>query len=212
MGLSPFETLPPVSSSLHQASVHSVGIQAASSSLLEVSSVVIAVLALGWTVTAAVRQWPRIRVVRRQDARVGGISSKPGEQYTFIATVVNMGTEAVTIEDVGWQCTSGGFSQITVHRLRLDAMNVKGPEVPCRVEGHGTATWEIGGEIICSQFGRLDENELYAWAHRFAGRRGWPWSDQRRFGLRTYESDRMPSPCPIAIREHRERMKLGSGD
>jgi hypothetical protein len=148
-------------------------------------------------------------VVRRQDATIvmGRPAGPPGEPYTFIATVVNLGSEAVTIEDVGWRCDSGGYSEVSVHRLRQEPkQTVDGPDLPCQVEGRGTATWRIPGTTICSRFGGIEDSTLYAWAHRFASRRPWPWPEQRRIGLKVIESDGMASPCPVAIREYRARL------
>jgi len=190
-----------------------------SSLAVEVSAAVIAGLAFLWAVLTTVMRWPRVTVIARKNVwlTTGASPSRPGGQYRLLATVLNKGSEPITIEDVGWGSTLGGFSELSVGLQLEDAPeSVEGPSLPCRIQGRDSATWEIAGSAICAKFGGTEKSELYAWAHRFAGHRRlpwgekkrlWPWPEERRIARKTVRSDRFENPCAIAILEHRERQK-----
>jgi hypothetical protein len=122
---------------------------------LGISTAVAAAGALIWRINTWRLQRPQLAVTWQNDLRTGeGLSG-----YDFRVVVANLGSEAITVNDAGLR--SGDYSPLSIRMLRHDGVEVTGPQVPCRVKGHGTRTWELPGTLIAD---RLPGPTLAAWA------------------------------------------------
>src|ERR1700722_12071202 len=159
----------------------------------------LAVVALSWTIVSTALGWPRIRVARSANVRltIGSSPSPPlaGSQYSFLITVINLGSEAATIEDVGFRVRSKGFANISVQQLRGEGVPmIIGADLPCRIDGHGTGTWTVPGPLFFARLARDGDGEVFAWAERYAWRPDWPWRAKQRVSRRRVESETFPYP------------------
>ncbi|MFA4080453.1 hypothetical protein ONA92_01900 [Mycobacteroides salmoniphilum] len=85
-------------------------------------------------------------------------------QDRFDIIVVNSGAEATTVSNVGIRSVDRS-RVIDVEQERRDAgAIIAGPELPARVEAHGSLTWIID-EALTSRFPR--GTKLIGYAHRY---------------------------------------------
>ncbi|CAM4205432.1 hypothetical protein MYSE111917_16595 [Mycobacterium senriense] len=138
-----------------------------------------------WKFVETYIRWPRLGVDLRQSVTVtvaftlattttmGGPPpqktptqpSEPGppNQDRFDIIVVNSGAEATTVFNVGIR-SADGSQRIDVLWEREHGREISGPELPARVEAHGTLTWTIDHELT-SRYPR--GTKLVGWAHRW---------------------------------------------
>jgi hypothetical protein len=84
-------------------------------------------------------------------------------QDRFDIIVVNSGAEATTVSDVGIRSVDRSRT-IDVQRERESGQVIDGPDLPARVEAHGSLTWTIEPELT-SRFPR--GTKLVGYAHRY---------------------------------------------
>lgn len=111
-----------------------------------------------WKFVETYIRWPRLGVDLRQTVTVGN-----PHQDRFDIIVVNSGAEATTVFNVGIRSLDRS-RRIDVLYEREQGQQILGPELPARVEEHGTLTWTIDHELTM-RFPR--GTKLIGWAHRW---------------------------------------------
>lgn len=155
-----------------------------------------------WKFVETYIRWPRLGVDLRQSVTIfpapAIIKLNPGvgEDATdippepqsgpttdrFDIIVVNSGAEATTVSNVG--IGSVDRSRVTdVQRERENGEVIDGPQLPARVEAHGSLTWTIQPELT-SRFPR--GTKLVGYAHRY--RRYHKYPKRRRNTIHLYET------------------------
>ena len=82
-------------------------------------------------------QRPRIKVLQGREMHMGKTDDEI-VTVTYVATVVNIGNAAVTIDEIAWENRSPHF-WIPVND---DLENTDRPIMPLRLEGNGHVTWK----------------------------------------------------------------------
>jgi hypothetical protein len=164
-----------------------------------------------WKFVETYIRWPRLGVVLRQtvfvtahlgvnlklSASLGDVANQDvaeqsttstppepesGAQDRFELIVVNSGAEATTVSNVGIRSADSSLD-INVQREPDNGQAITGPELPARVEAHGSLIWNIGPELT-SRFAK--GTKLVGYAHRYRRFRKYPkW---RRNMIRLYET------------------------
>ncbi|MGR6978366.1 hypothetical protein [Mycobacteroides abscessus] len=156
-----------------------------------------------WKLAETYIRWPRLGVMLRQKVNVcptpasvvlsvgpsfGGqppsVPVTPPEptpsQDWFDIIVVNSGAEATTVSNVGIRSVDRS-RVIDVEQERRDrGVVISGPELPARVEAHGSLTWIID-DTLTSRFPR--GTKLIGYAHRYRKYCKWPKSRQNTIEL-----------------------------
>jgi hypothetical protein len=156
-----------------------------------------------WKFVETYIRWPRLGVDLRQTVTLSPapaiirLNAGAGEQDAagtlpepqsgpttdrFDIIVVNSGAEATTISNVGIRSVDRS-RVIEVQRERENGQEIVGPELPARVEAHGSLTWTIQPEFT-SRFPR--GTKLVGYAHRY--RRYHKYPKWRRNTIRLYET------------------------
>jgi hypothetical protein len=135
---------------------------------------VLSVLSLASSLLLAWVRWPRIDVELNQTVIVDG-----SNRDALRLAVINRGAEAMTIRNIG--LTIEGGSRKLDHQelvmLRLNGLSEAplptGPDLPCRVEGHGCLVWVYTEEMLATSF--VKGNLMHPYADRYKLFRLWPW-------------------------------------
>jgi hypothetical protein len=156
-----------------------------------------------WKFMETYIRWPRLGVTLRQTVSVTlnikvtpsvgeqpeqqtGDPSLPGpesgHQDRFDIIVVNSGAEATTVSNVGIRSVDRSRI-IDVERERESGTTIDGPDLPARVEAHGSLTWIIQPNLT-SRFPR--GTKLIGYAHRY--RRFHKHPKWRQNTIRLYET------------------------
>lgn len=159
-----------------------------------------------WKLAETYIRWPRLGITVRQNVNVcptpasviltvdpsfGGqppsVSVTPPEptpsQDRFALIVVNSGAEAMTVSSIGIRSVDRSRA-IDVEQERRDrGVAIAGPELPARVEAHGSLTWIID-DTLTSRFPR--GTELIGYAHR--DRKYYKWPKSRQNTIKLYET------------------------
>ncbi|MFA4051150.1 hypothetical protein [Mycobacteroides chelonae] len=163
----------------------------------------ISVATFVWKFVETYIRWPRLGIMLRQkiillpapalipvNTGIGGpppSAAAPPEpqpsQDWFDIIVVNSGAEATTVSNIGIRSVDRS-RVIDVEQERRDrGVVIAGPELPARVEAHGSLTWIID-HTLTSRFPR--GTELIGYAHRYRKYHKWPkW---RQNTIKIYET------------------------
>lgn len=118
-------------------------------SVISVAALILSGLALLVDVALWRRTRPRVAVMLRKDTTVYVGSHI---ERVFHVTVVNGGSAAVTVNDVGFVGDDPAMGDVTVDRLRRSGHEVIGPALPHRIDGDGVEDWGIDGRHLSRQF------------------------------------------------------------
>ena len=170
-----------------------ISISAVAAAEVGTATAVTAWIALGisvgtflWKLAETYIRWPRLGVMLRQKVILSlapaciTLTANPGiggpppsvaappelrpSQDWFDIIVVNSGAEATTVSNIGIRSVDRS-RVIDVEQERRDrGVVIAGPELPARVEAHGSLTWIIDGTLT-SRFPR--GTELIGYAHRY---------------------------------------------
>ncbi len=114
---------------------------------LSVAGFVLSIVANVWNFGLTFVRWPRVSVETRAHLFV---TSGPS-QNKIVLTVINRGSEAVTVSDIGLRAEDGGqwrgFEYDDLHNPHLLP---SGDPLPVRVEGHGAMRWIYGPEQLAA--------------------------------------------------------------
>jgi hypothetical protein len=134
---------------------------------LSVAGFVLAIIANLWTFALTWVRWPRVSVETRAYLYVGTVPIEPKDK--FFLTVINRGTEAITISDIGVRAEDNSQRRdFEYDHLHCPNRLPEGSELPVRVEGHGALRW-IYGPPQLAEFPPRTKVRGYA---RFIGRSG----------------------------------------
>lgn len=146
----------------------------------------ISVATLVWKLVETCIRWPRLGIMLRQTVTLSpgsitltvspGIGGPPSSvaappepkpsasQDRFDLIVVNSGAEATTVSNVGIRSVDRS-RVIDVEKERRDTgAIIVGPDLPARVEAHGSLKWIID-EALTSRFPR--GTKIIGYAHRY---------------------------------------------
>ena len=107
----------------------------------------LSVLALAWNITSTVLKWPRLNAITRMRHNFL-IGNDERTEHRFQVVVINDGGEPTTISDVGLLMADGNAT-VRAASLQNDP-RVDGPELPARIEGHGSLTWTFDDELTAN--------------------------------------------------------------
>lgn len=129
----------------------------------------ISLFTLGLNAWMAWVRWPRLAVIIYPTVtHPGHEGGRITESYKLIA--LNQGAEATTVVNVGLR--GGGFDVDFTRESELNgAAGLRGPELPLRIEGHGSAAWVVD-ESWLERFPYRTEIDGYA--HRYKNFRKYP--------------------------------------
>ena len=106
---------------------------------LSVAGFVLSIVANVWSFGLTFVRWPRVSVETR--AHIVLVPGGPN-QDKIVLTVINRGSEAVTVSDIGLHAEEGGqwrgFEYDDLHQPRFVP---SGDPLPVRLEGHGALRW-----------------------------------------------------------------------
>ena len=106
-----------------------------------VAAFVISVASLGWNLWNA---RPRVSVVLTMWTTVTVGADRASVRCRVV--MINRGGAATTVADAGvWPV--GPYQRVSADELRSKGQLVAGPELPCRVEGHGGTHWDFEDEL-----------------------------------------------------------------
>lgn len=129
-------------------------------------ALVLSLVALAWNVFTAWIRWPRIGVVMRQSVQVtagfGSATSSPPRD-TYYLVVVNNGAEAASIANAGIRSEDSAV-KVDIENRRDNGIEVSGPDLPARIEAHGTLVWTLTYDLL-GNFNR--GTQLVGYAHRY---------------------------------------------
>jgi hypothetical protein len=155
---------------------------------LAIGALVVSGVSLGWNVVTATLAFPRVAVAMRKHVSVNVVPAEPDSsttRYRFRVSVINIGGAATTIADIGLRPDpSTGTPSLSVEKLRTDGETVTGPELPGRLEGHGSMSWDFKTEHLVNI---PDGVPFYAYAERYKPIRRWV-PRRRRTMIKSYES------------------------
>jgi hypothetical protein len=152
---------------------------------LSVAGFVLAVIANLWNFGLTSIRWPRVSVETRSHLYV--TAGPPKDKIEL--TVINRGSEAVTISNIGLRAVDDGQAR---DYARDDAdYPDRLPEshhdpLPLRIEGHGALRWVYGPHQL-AEFREGIEVKGYAKAYRSFR---WPWTSSGDLSERTIEARR----------------------
>lgn len=135
-----------------------------SSQLLPIVAIAISAVALAWSVISSFLRLPRVAVILGKSVHIH--VSEDEIETSYVVSVINGGSEAITITDVGLSQPRGAIL-FSVDRARAEGNNeVKGDALPVRVDAHGSCTWVIPGTLV-----RFEASKpMYAYALRYRNR------------------------------------------
>lgn len=148
-----------------------------------------------WKFAETYIRWPRLGITLRQSVSVfvtlntgadpqpqNAASASGRNQDRFDIVVVNSGTEATTVFNVGLRSVDRSRT-IDVEYERDNGTTVNGPDLPARIEAHGALQWTIHHELT-SRFPR--GTKIVGYAHRYRNYHRFPkW---RQNTIRVYET------------------------
>lgn len=106
---------------------------------------IVSVVSLAWNIALGVLRWPRLGVVQGKDVNaIVGV----GVSYRFRVTVINAGSEAATITDVGMWSTDRSRTLSAELLQREGSTAVIGKGLPCRIDAHDSLTWAFEDELL----------------------------------------------------------------
>jgi hypothetical protein len=133
-------------------------------------ALIVALAGLAWNIIATIMKLPRLHAELNKTAFVTAISIGASDvtedaraTTQFHVTALNTGSEAVTIWDAGLMRVDGS-GVASVRDARANDRTVDGPELPARVESHGTLTWTFPDELSRDV---PDDEELFGWVSRY---------------------------------------------
>jgi hypothetical protein len=131
-----------------------------------VSGFVLAVIANLWNFGLTFVRWPRVSVETRRYV-YGGTEPVDHSQDKIVLTVINRGSEAVTISDIGLRAEDRSQRRAFEYdRLHYpDRLPDHGPPFPVRLEGHGALRW-IYGSYQLAEFRKGSQVRGYAKVYR----------------------------------------------
>ena len=134
------------------------------SQLLSLVAIAISAIALAWSVISSLLRLPRVGVVLGKSVHIR--VAEVEIETSYVVSVINGGSEAITITDVGLSQPRGAIV-FSVDRIRADGNEeIKGDSLPVRVEAHGSCTWVIPEKLI-----RVAPSlPMYAYALRYRNR------------------------------------------
>ncbi|SPM33099.1 hypothetical protein MRAB57_902 [Mycobacterium rhizamassiliense] len=141
-----------------------------------------------WKFMETYIRWPRLGIWLRQSVAVQlnlkmtpSIGKPPpepvnppdepasGQADRFDIIVVNSGAEATTVSNVGLRSVDGSV-RIDVSLERNNGKEIRGPDLPARVEEHGSLTWTVEHDLT-RRFSR--GTKLVGFAHRYRTYHWW---------------------------------------
>jgi hypothetical protein len=120
---------------------------------LSIVAIALSVVAIAWNFLLTWLRWPRIAVVVQQIQiiAVSNRGSPPkARSDTFQVTIVNRGSEAVTIQNIGMRDETHKHSVNS--KFLGELSDSTGPEsaLPTRIEGHGHIVWSFAEESLAT--------------------------------------------------------------
>lgn len=128
---------------------------------LAVTALVLSIIALVWNFAQAWVRWPRLSIEVNQSVEIGN----PTREYLHL-TVINHGSEPVTIRNIGLSRTDNAVSRNYEYDARKHPDKVPHGEMtlPARIEGHGVAVWRYDDD----QLDAFQRGDTYVgWVDRY---------------------------------------------
>jgi hypothetical protein len=147
---------------------------------LPMAALVLSVVSIVWNLLLTHLRSPRITVeVRRHKVHLSDASLGS----TVVLAVINHGTEAMTIRNIGLRADDQAWELDFEKFQREGGPLPKGPQLlPIRIEGHDCKIWEYSDD----QFSCVNSNtKIWGYAERYRTFRFqlWPWAERTKRAL-----------------------------